>query len=721
MKIIDRNILLLSLLLASLVHAKEVDLFSLTLKELHNIRVASYIESDAQKQPSSIYIVNAEQLRLSGARLLTHALSLLVPGYFFVDDQDDMIAGFRGLASDNNAKVMVLLNGVNMNIDWFWGANDALINSINFDWIEHVEIVRGPGSVTLGQGALLGVINIVTKGKSFSGQRIYSRLGQDKYHHASYEYGDQDESISHYFYLSKSEYAGQDMDNSAWLLHEHVGVDGGTIADHNPQLNKAKSTMLIGNISHDESGISTNLLYVDQTKDLYNFWFDRDRFQERLISIDIQYNNTLKNCELESSVFFSRDDFSLFTNTGTRTGGTREDRSGVKMVVNFSDLFTTSNSLALGFDYRHIKAGQENDNGDNYLVNTLDASTIATLDQANDTRTWVEPSTTDQYGIFVEDFYYINSNYTLFSAVRYDDHPGWGNNLSSRLGLLIQPLPSWNVRLSYQNGFRGTVGLNYSGGHKRDGFLSEGNFSLVEDANFGATNPEKVEPENIDSYELELNYKGISNVNLNFVAFYNEISNVIDFGAFIPPNYPNHVAPLPNVGDVPAGDGWGGFWFYKNIEGKIYTAGYEAELSYQTLNLQLNISHSYVTLLAASEEQVNSNQYVASSNHLKAFPENISRLNALYQLSRKINLAFNYLYFYEWASSRNNNADANQILNIGIEFKPINNLVLATHLSNALNQNELYPMTSNPGGESTSDGTPSLEDRSIYFSLDYRF
>lgn len=500
-----------------------------------------------------------------------------------------------------------------------------------------------------------------------------------------------------------------------------LGVEGGTIADHNPQLNKANSTMLIGNISHDESGISTNLLYVDQTKDLYNFWFDRDRFQERLINLDIQYHNTFKNYQLESSVFFSRDDFSLFTNTGTRTGGTREERSGLKMVMNFNDLFTASNKMALGFDYRHIKAGLENNHGDNYLVNTLDASTLASLDQANDTRTWVAPNTTDQYGIFIEDFYYINPTYTLFSAMRYDDHPGWGNNLSSRLGLLIQPLPNWNVRLSYQNGFRGSVGLNYSGGHKRDGFLNEDNFDLVEDANFGENNPEKVEPENIDSYELELSYKGINNVNLNLVTFYNEISNVIDFGAFIPPNYPNHVAPLPNVGDVPAGDGWGGFWFYKNIQGKIYTAGYEAELSYQVSNLQINISHSYVTLLAASEEQENGNQYVASSEHLKAFPENISRLNALYQFSPKVDLAFNYLYFYEWASSRNNNADANHIVNIAMEFNPIPDLTLAAHLSNALNQDELYPMTSNPGGESNSDGTPSLEDRSLYFSLDYRF
>ncbi len=721
MKVIDRNILLLSLLLSSLAYSEEVDLFSLSLEELLNIRVASYIEPNLHKQPASIYVVNSDQLRLSGARLLTHALSLLVPGYFFVDDQDDMIAGFRGLASDNNAKVMVLVNGINMNIDWFWGANDALINSINFDWIEHVEVIRGPGSVTLGQGALLGVINIVTKGNTFTGQRLYSRLGQDDYRHGSYEYGNQEGPFRQYFYLSKSDYYGQNMEKDAWLLHGHGGVDGGTIADHNPQLNKADNSMLLGNISHDESGLTANMLYVDQTKDLYNFWFDRDRFQERLINIDIQYKKVMQGSELLGNVFYSRDDFALFTNNGTRTGGTREDRSGAKLVWNFNELFTTSNKLAVGLDYRHIESGKKNDNGDNYLVNTLDAATLTTIDQANDIRTWVEATTTDQYGLFVEDFYYFNQDYTVFSALRFDDHPGWGNNLSTRLGLLIQSLPDWSVRLSYQSGFRGTVGLNYSGGHKRDGFLNEDNFSLIETANFGEENLEKVEPEKIDSYELELNYQGATNVNLNLVLFYNEISNVIDFGAFLPPNYPNHTAPLPNVGEVSPGDGWGGFWFYKNIKGNIYTAGYEAELSYRTSELQLNLSHSYVNVLAASEEQKNGNQYVTPSNHAKAFPENISRLNAIYNLSHQVKVAFNYLYYYRWVSSRNSNASANHILNIGLEYELQANLVLSSQLSNALDQSEFYPMTTIPGGESTSDGTPSLEDRSIYFALDYRF
>lgn len=175
------------------------DFLSLSLEELLKIEIASYVEPHTQKQPASITVVSGEQLRLSGSRLLTHALTLYVPGYFFVDDQDDMIAGFRGLAPDNNAKVMVLVNGVNMNIDWFWGA-------------------------------------------------------------------------------------------------------------------------LLGAFTHHGTGIEVNILYADQIKDLYNFWFDRDRFQERLVSIDVQHNASInKNVSLSNTIFFSRDDFSLFTNKGKRT------------------------------------------------------------------------------------------------------------------------------------------------------------------------------------------------------------------------------------------------------------------------------------------------------------------------------------------------------------------------------------------------------------------
>ena len=64
--------------------------------------------------------------------------------------------------------MLLLVNGVNMNTEFFWGPPGAILNSTNYDYIDRIEVIRGPGSVTLGQGALLGVINIITKIESFA-------------------------------------------------------------------------------------------------------------------------------------------------------------------------------------------------------------------------------------------------------------------------------------------------------------------------------------------------------------------------------------------------------------------------------------------------------------------------------------------------------------------------------------------------------------------------
>ncbi len=704
------------------VRAEGSGLSFLSLEELLQIDIASYVEPHANKQPASITVISNNQLRRSGSRLLTHALTLYVPGYFFVDDQDDMIAGFRGLAPDNNAKVMVLVNGINMNIDWFWGANDALINAINFDWIDHVEVIRGPGSVTLGQGALLGAINIVTKGKAFTGNRISARTGKDGYYHTSYEYGHNSDDYNAYLYLSKTLYDGQDMAEDGWLLHAHSGIGGGTIADHSPKLNKAKSIMLLGAFTHHPTGIDANFLYADQTKDLYNFWFDRDRFQERLISIDVQHDKYFsENLSLATTVFYSQDDFSLFTNRGQRTGGTRESRLGTKVVMNSSDFLFEGNKIAIGFDYRHIESGKNNYKGDNFITNTLDAFTVSTFAQSNELRTWVNKNTTDEWGIFGEDFYTFNEIFTAFAAFRYDENPGWGNHISSRLGMLITPNRQNNIRLSYQNGFRGTVGLNYSGGHKRDGFLDEGHFDMVSSAGFGEENPKKVKPEEIDSYEIEWSYRYNKQIKTSSVLFYNVIKNVIDVGAFLPENWPNPIPPLPNIGDIPSGDGWGGFWYYKNNKGQVETGGFEASLMLEIENIKSTFSHSYVKIISADDDQKFGSMYVTDSGHAKAYPENVTRINTVYQFENQSTVALNYLYYYRWYSSRDNKSTGNHLVNVVFEHNFDNQILLSAHINNLLNEDELYPMNNNPGGDSTSDGTPSLESRTFWVEVDFSF
>jgi len=441
-----------------------------------------------------------------------------------------------------------------------------------------------------------------------------------------------------------------------------------------------------------------------------------------LISIDVQHNTSInKNVSLSNTIFYSRDDFSLFTNKGKRTGGTREDRFGAKTVINFNRFLFEENKLATGLDYRHIESGKNNYKGDNSITNTLDDFTLSTFAQSNELRTYVNENTTDEWGAFVEDFYTFNEVYTAFAALRYDQHPGWGKHVSSRLGVLITPNKQHNIRLSYQNGFRGPVGLHYSGGHTRDGFLDEGSFDMVSSAGFGEENPAKVQPEEIDSYELEWIYRYSKQVKTNWVFFYNVVKNVIDVGAFLPENWPDPIPPLPNIGEIPSGDGWGGFWFYKNNKGKVKTGGFEASLMFEIENLKSTFSHSYVRIISADNDQKLGSMYVTDSGHAKAYPENVTRINTVYQFENKTKVALNYLYYYQWYSSRDNKSASNHLVNLSVEHNYDNKFLLSAHINNLLNEDELYPMNNNPGGDSTSDGTPSLESRTFWIGIESNF
>ncbi len=121
-----------ALLLAAPVRADD-DLMAMSLEELMqmDIGVASRVSRNAARQPVSVTTISREQIRSSAARTLNEVLMLHVPGFFVVEDQDDTIAAMRGMAPDNNSKIMLLLDGRNLNAEWFWGPPDAVLNGLD--------------------------------------------------------------------------------------------------------------------------------------------------------------------------------------------------------------------------------------------------------------------------------------------------------------------------------------------------------------------------------------------------------------------------------------------------------------------------------------------------------------------------------------------------------------------------------------------------------------
>jgi outer membrane receptor protein involved in Fe transport len=123
---------------------------------------ASLVKLPFLRVPSSVTIITAEDIKVTPAKSLYDLIEIYVPGALWMNHYDSPKLGIRGIIMDRNYKILLLVNGRNMNMKTKNGATSELVNW-DLDDIYKVEVIRGPGSVTYGPGAVAGVINIVTK------------------------------------------------------------------------------------------------------------------------------------------------------------------------------------------------------------------------------------------------------------------------------------------------------------------------------------------------------------------------------------------------------------------------------------------------------------------------------------------------------------------------------------------------------------------------------
>ena len=710
-----------------------LNIFSLSLEELLNVEVniGSNVVDNYKNQPVSITTIDHQQLELSGARTLLDAIMLFVPGVFAVEDQDDVIIGFRGLAADNNSKVLFLIDGVNMNTEFFWGPPSAILNSNNYDFIQRIEVIRGPGSVTLGQGALLGVTNIVTKNsESYGDKNIKAEgnafVGRDNFVGGNGFVSFKNEKLKGHLMFGLSGYDGQAIRNEGWAKDKlNEGYQGGNISNIGTRLKKSTNTNLISGFSYKDLNIGVMLF--DQERDLYNFYRDRNTIRQTLIGTNLGYKKSIsEKATVKADLNFTIDDFGLKSVNGQQMGGTRENRFGFKTILNLQNI--KNNNLAIGTEYRNFDMGNKNFDGYNFINNEVTSrnSTPDYIDYSNSSKQWVFHNQVSVLSFFAEDFYQLSNDITLFAALRYDNHSYWGSNISPRIGTIYNLSESMSFKLSYQEGFRGAVGAQFSGGFSGDGFLSSNNFNQIINANIplfdsngnsvgSESNLPQTKPEKIGSTELSFNWKTSEKVHFNVVGFYNKVTDVIDVGVIY--RDPS-VYQLPGIGSDNPGD-WNGYWFFKNTDGSINEIGFEGNILYKSDRVLGNLSHSFVKSTNSDDQQKGS-MYLNEENNFKAYPQNVTRLNMIYSLTKKLSSGLNYLYYYSWYSPTNQKVDGNHIVNLSLKYNVHKNGFISIHSLNLLNSQELYPMTNNVGDAALSDGAPSMEQTSFWIKIGWK-
>jgi outer membrane receptor for ferrienterochelin and colicins len=127
---------------------------------------ASKSAEAASDAPATTSVLTAADMRRYGIRSLAEAIDFLGMGLVTQDPLHSVEVGSRGvlLTGDYGDHFLVVVDGHVLNEPWNGTAYYEQGLALPLELIDHIELILGPGSVLYGGNAMLGVINIVTKG-----------------------------------------------------------------------------------------------------------------------------------------------------------------------------------------------------------------------------------------------------------------------------------------------------------------------------------------------------------------------------------------------------------------------------------------------------------------------------------------------------------------------------------------------------------------------------
>jgi iron complex outermembrane receptor protein len=186
------KLLTLFLVLTQTTHAEESELDDLrdTYGNEKMLSIATGHPILQNLSPSVTSVMTSKDIEKIGARRLEDVLEYL-PGVHVSSARagnTNNVIGFRGIYSEANSQVLILINGVPQRNTFIGGKPFAW--SMPVKNISHIEVIRGPGSMLYGGDAITGVINIILKtGKDLKGGNVGSFLGSKNTYEGWAQYG----------------------------------------------------------------------------------------------------------------------------------------------------------------------------------------------------------------------------------------------------------------------------------------------------------------------------------------------------------------------------------------------------------------------------------------------------------------------------------------------------------------------------------------------------
>jgi outer membrane receptor for ferrienterochelin and colicin len=516
--------------------------------------------------PGVTSVITSEDIECIGARRVTDVLEYL-PGVHVSNARNGFnIIGFRGISSEGNQQVLVMINGTPIRNSLFGGK--PYVWDMPVKNIAHIEVIRGSGSMLYGADATSGVINIITKkGEDLKGGDVGGFFGNHDTYEGWAEFGD---------IKGDWEYAVAFQGGTTNGSQGRVEQDAQTPIDRQFGT-KASNAPGITNNGREDMDARLDLAYKDQYRLRAGYQrFDKvgtgvgtafaldnlGKNQVDLYTLDLTAKNKITEyLSADSKYYFYGEDLSTDTYLlppgtfgGSLPKGSRNlvngfvGTTGITTQLNYAGIKKHNITGGTGLTYNWT---QPNSNKVNAIVTP---NIIQQIPLTEASTFGIDPlkKADERYNYYalIQDEWNFATDWYLTTGFRYDYYSDVADGFSPRMSLIWNVNPYLTTKLLYSRAFRAPA-------------FFELNQPLVP----GTT----LKPETINTVEFQVENKWTSDLKTSANAYWFEFENLITS------QNANTITPV-------------GYANNKTING----VGVEAEANYRltdTLNVSANYSY----------------------------------------------------------------------------------------------------------------------------------
>lgn len=428
------------------------DLTEIPFERLLNTKLqrASTIARQVSDAPSAVSIVTAEDIRAHGFRTLADVINSMRGLYTTYDRKYEYMGGRAyGKPGDFAGRIMLLIDGYASQDNIF---NQAFIGHsglIDLELVERVEYVPGTGSVSYGNNALLGIINVVTKsGRSINGTQVSGEIASFGGQKQRVTFGKQlDNGADVLLSASWLRSAGQDL---YYPEYDSPQRNNGIARD----LDGEKANRLFGKFKLN--GLRIEAGYVQRQKDVSSVLTsfadfnrphqtsDENAFLNVLYETDLSLN--LKSATRVYQGYYRNRDFYQFSAAEIANDPSEHFRRNAHagqwrgIDQKWVGSWFKNHTLVFGMEYR-------DDFQQNHIRNYLSEAQNIVRSRALLTQRQI-------MSVYAEDAIFLSPKWSAVLGARHDSASDGFSHTSPRLALIHAASHKTEIKASYSEAFR---------------------------------------------------------------------------------------------------------------------------------------------------------------------------------------------------------------------------------------------------------------------------